>query len=413
MKLLRIALVSIVGVFTLAFGVNQTNAEGYVAPPSVGPCYTQESFPEYKYSREISTPQSHQEYKYKQTVQDFKTKYQYQKQTRERTRYSTGSPWGSWSAWTWWSPPTFKSSFSNVEVLESGDHDGNPNDDWTTYDRDYQYVKNGVTEQVANGSHDEFSDWTTGSLTSPWTLIDTRTVQDAPIVTTEFYNNGDWTTDTPGAPWVQIDTRTSTRQGTAIACPKPADYDTVTEKSQWAFDCDDTWVERFWTLTRTTYHLEGLVWVPGEPVSYLQTESRDFTPEELAEKAQRCNPTTTAPTTLPPTTAPVTTVPVTTVPAIVTTVPVATVPDSTVPETTLPETTVPVTTVPESTVPASTVPAAVVPSTTTTVTPVVPPKTLPATGSNTGTYLLIGGLLVGAGLLLVGMQISSRRRRSV
>ena len=113
-----------------------------------------------------------QQYKYERAK--FSTEYQYQKQTHERTRAKKSDPWGPWSAWTWWSPASYQWSTSSVAVLESGDHDGQ-NDNNSTYDRDYQYVQNGVTRQVANGK--EYTGW----LTAPpagdgWVQIAQRTV---------------------------------------------------------------------------------------------------------------------------------------------------------------------------------------------------------------------------------------------
>ena len=109
-----------------------TSASSRLPLSNGGKCYEQVS--QYKYQRET-----------------YKTQYQYQKQTSERSRNDKHDAWGPWSAWTWWSPALVPVVVRPTSaVLESGDHDGQ-NDNNSTYDRDYQYVPNGVTEQVANG----------------------------------------------------------------------------------------------------------------------------------------------------------------------------------------------------------------------------------------------------------------------
>lgn len=85
------------------------------------------------------------------TEEQCKTKFQYQKQTKTVVRHGNGNSAPILvSDWSWWSPASLKWSTQDVEVLESGDHAN-----WTQqhgghvdyFDRDYRYVKNGVTEQ--------------------------------------------------------------------------------------------------------------------------------------------------------------------------------------------------------------------------------------------------------------------------
>ena len=81
-------------------------------------------------------------------------------------------------------PASYQWSFDNVAVLESGDHDGQ-NDNNSTYDRDYQYVPNGVTEQVADGYED--SGWVTAPPAGEgWVQIDQQTVNGNEIPCDDF-----------------------------------------------------------------------------------------------------------------------------------------------------------------------------------------------------------------------------------
>jgi hypothetical protein len=140
-----------------------------------------------KYKKTMPATPGVKEYKFKKSVKDYKTEYQYQKETRTKVKHGSGS-WEPYGNWTWWSPPSYKWSFSNVEVLEgpaahgsgSYSHNGHT-DQWY---REYRYVKNGVTRPVENGSHWEY--YLTGGGSS---LTNT---------------DDNWTTDTPGSPWVKI-----------------------------------------------------------------------------------------------------------------------------------------------------------------------------------------------------------------
>jgi len=105
-------------------------------------------------------------------------------------------------------------------------------------------------------------------------------------------------------------------------------------------------------------------------------------------------------------------------------IPGDTIPDTTIPDSTIPESTIPVTTIPDSTVPDSVVPATEPAPPTVQATPVAVSDsgteaatptpgnadTLPRTGSNTRTPLMVGSALLAAGLTLVGATRRSRRR---
>lgn len=127
------------------------------------------------------------QYKFEKTVKDFKIKYQYQKETRTKVKHGN-APWEPYGNWSWWSPPSYQWSYNNVDVLEgpaqhgSGTYSHNGHtDQWY---REYRYVKNGNTESVQTGSHQEY--YVPGGASS---LTNT---------------DANWTTDTPGSPWVKI-----------------------------------------------------------------------------------------------------------------------------------------------------------------------------------------------------------------
>lgn len=71
--------------------------------------------------------------------------HQFVKETRERSRADTDAEWSEWSAWTLWNGGTTL-RWEDPGFTEEGDHDGNPDDDATTFDRDYRYVPTGETE---------------------------------------------------------------------------------------------------------------------------------------------------------------------------------------------------------------------------------------------------------------------------
>lgn len=124
------------------------------------------------------------EYRFKVWVPEYKTRHQYNKQTKTVVRHGNGNSAPILvSDWSWWPGNTPKWSFDDVEVLESGDH-GN----WTErhgghtdyYDRDYRYVKTGQSEQVEDGGHWEYSEWLTESPGEGWVKYDERTTPGTP-----------------------------------------------------------------------------------------------------------------------------------------------------------------------------------------------------------------------------------------
>lgn len=128
------------------------------------------------------------ESEYKRTVIDqeevTETSWEYVKQTSEREKVLVpGWPpdfqWGPWSDWTEWVPRSVKWSTEDVDVLEEGPHLRLPG-----FQRDYRYVKSGVTEVTVitpEVSHEEFM-WSETDPGEPWvatgeTRESTRTVQ--------------------------------------------------------------------------------------------------------------------------------------------------------------------------------------------------------------------------------------------
>lgn len=153
---------------------------------------------------------SHLEFTYKKSVDDYKTRYQYQKQVKGDIEKKTGGTWRDdgdfpFEFWTsangWNTSGSFQWSFEDKAVLESGGH----NDISATFDGNkrkhstaYQYVKNGVVEQVKTGSHWETKDWTTEVLGAPWIKTGERKVVDTAAVPGYFTEWSAWTTRTSG-----------------------------------------------------------------------------------------------------------------------------------------------------------------------------------------------------------------------
>lgn len=166
---------------------------------------------EYKYSRVVPGTEGVHEYLYQKTVPAYVTEYQYQKQTRTTVQHGASSAPVLVSDWSWWEPARTQWSTKNVDVLQSGNHAN-----WTAphnrhtdfFDRDYRYVKNGVTRQVESGTTTVDSGWTTDALGNPWVLVDTRWKTEPTPDTVEYYHAGAWTTDVLGSPWKIDDTRT-------------------------------------------------------------------------------------------------------------------------------------------------------------------------------------------------------------
>mgnify|MGYP001010737064 CR=1 FL=1 len=189
---------------------------------------------QFKYKKVIPAVDevSHKEYKYKRTVDVYKTEYQYNKQTREKSRKNTYSSWGDWSDWTWWAGNAPKWSFSDVAVLESGTHGGSLSGTWY---REYRYVKTGETRQTKTGTTTETSDWrTTPPEGSGWAVIDTRTVIDTPAVPEKvvLYNDGNWTNEVLSSPWIK------TEEKTVVLEEAYTDPDTYTDWSDWTLEED-------------------------------------------------------------------------------------------------------------------------------------------------------------------------------
>lgn len=205
---------------------------------------------------------THVEYSYQKSVDDYKTQYEIDKYTRERTReikwytynpgrddvdndpftgpinkdngwqvdngnhsglpqtpvntvflhgggngsyfYHAVGAWSAWSAPTRWPGNTHLAWVDAVPAANWQDHDGNGNNG--DYDRDWTEYPTGATKQVKTGSHFEYSGWVTTPLGAPWTLIDQRTVTDSaaytdPDVTTYYLTGGGESATLTDANW--------------------------------------------------------------------------------------------------------------------------------------------------------------------------------------------------------------------
>lgn len=165
---------------------------------------------------------SHQVYSYKQKVEKFKTKNEYKKQTQTTVKHGKKGEAKVVSAWSWWSPASTKWSFSDVEVLESGNHaewtewhiDGFLGLDSHTdyFDRDYRYVKTGNTQQIPDGHEWQYSGEVTEPRDAPWQLLPgypkkVVTVEHVPAYYTVWADDGDVVrTDEKVAPEADTDT---------------------------------------------------------------------------------------------------------------------------------------------------------------------------------------------------------------
>lgn len=171
----------------------------------------------FKYNQVIPAQAGTKEYNWKISVNDYKIKYQYQKQVKGIVQVK--SPYGGWQNtgttfdWEWYSSPSYQWSFDDKTVLESGGHNS-VQSEWTENGKRYrkvtqayQYTKNGVTEQVKTGSHWEYQ-WGVNSPGNGWVKTGEErwlAGQEPKPERTVFYQDGAWVTGNPGAPWVQYD----------------------------------------------------------------------------------------------------------------------------------------------------------------------------------------------------------------
>lgn len=168
----------------------------------------------YKYKQVIPAQDGVKTFQWKISVDDYKVKYQYQKQVSGVVQMK--DPYGNWKnidtfGWEWYSSPSYQWSFDDKDVLESGGH----NSTQSTWEENgvkyrkvtqaYQYAKNGVTEQVKTGSHWEYQ-WSTVSPGNGWQQTGEWKWQTEPKPEqTILYQDGAWVKDNPGAPWTQYD----------------------------------------------------------------------------------------------------------------------------------------------------------------------------------------------------------------
>lgn len=182
----------------------------------------------YKYKQVIPAQSGTKEYSWKISVDDYKIKYQYQKQVKGVVQVK--NPYGKWENtgqsfdWEWYSSPSYQWSFDDKTVLESGGHNS-VQSEWTSNGQQYrkvtqayQYTKNGVTQQVKTGSHWEYQ-WGVNSPGNGWVKTGEErwlAGQEPKPEQTIFYQDGAWVTGNPGAPWIQYDQK-SEGNGDAIA----------------------------------------------------------------------------------------------------------------------------------------------------------------------------------------------------
>ncbi len=171
----------------------------------------------YKYNQVIPAQSGTKEYNWKVSVDDYKVKYQYQKQVKGIVQVK--GPYGVWKDtgttfdWEWYSSPSYQWSFDDKSVLESGGHNS-VQSEWTSNGQQfrkvtqaYQYAKNGVTEQIKTGSHWNYQ-WGVNSPGNGWVKTGEErwlAGQEPKPEQTIFYQDGAWVTGNPGAPWVQYD----------------------------------------------------------------------------------------------------------------------------------------------------------------------------------------------------------------
>lgn len=114
---------------------------------------------------------SHQVYSYKKTVQDYKTQWFFAKYTHTKTKPKNGS-WSPYGPWTKWLPETHTSwEDSSAPLGTPALHGSGTYQDGTQWYREWQAQSTGITRQVANGSHLEYSGEVLAPLGSPWVLL--------------------------------------------------------------------------------------------------------------------------------------------------------------------------------------------------------------------------------------------------
>ncbi len=169
----------------------------------------------FKFKQVIPASDGVKTYKWKTSVDDYKVKYQYQKQVSGVVQKKT--PYGKWEntgetfGWQPWD--SIQWSFDDKAVLNSGSHNSiipmDPKDgvQYRMVTTAYQYTKTGKTEQIKVGSHWEYQ-WGVNSPGNGWQQTGEWAWETEPAAEqTIYYMNGDWVKDNPGAPWVEFDTK--------------------------------------------------------------------------------------------------------------------------------------------------------------------------------------------------------------
>jgi hypothetical protein len=223
-------------VATVSLGLLMSPAGAVEQDAPESRCYTE--VPQYRHSRVIPAVEevSHQEYKYSKQVETFKTQYEIDKFTRERSKetqhYSfTGGKRGTWEA------PSYPGSPGDWQANTSHEPHNSNSADWIGnsglhytgqwYSASWFYFEVGdwgpwstPVRYVPIGTHDSFVDvvpapnWQehgdsyTSRYQRDWALLATGATQQVSTgFMTEYYNGGDWTTDVLGDPWTKIDER--------------------------------------------------------------------------------------------------------------------------------------------------------------------------------------------------------------
>jgi hypothetical protein len=230
-------------------------------------------------------------YSYKKTVQDFKTRYWFAKYTHTKEKPKNGS-WGAYGPWTKWLPETHTSwEWSTTPLGSPQKHGEGTYSNGTRWYREWQAQYTGRSEQVPNGSHDEFSGERTTTLGSPWVLL-----SGYPKVTTQGVpaHWGDWTpagyTDWGPSSVKPVDTDT-TRYGAVESHEKTAAVPATSGVwGPWTPQLDyldgwedvqpkpvtppvmsgsGTYAPLVWEQTRTVVDVDGYTeyYVSGEPAS--------------------------------------------------------------------------------------------------------------------------------------------------
>lgn len=180
----------------------------------------------YKFAQTIPAVDGTKTYEWTTTVVDSKVKYQYEKWVTGDVEAKTSTGWFKVGEFGWqrWFPGSYKETFDDVEVLESGAHNaiqgkdlgdgrGTVNEwvvDGVTYRQHttaYKYLKSGKTWNIQVGSHQE-TQWASTSPGSGWTQTGQWKWEVEPKpAQTLLYQDGAWVKDNPGAPWVQVDSK--------------------------------------------------------------------------------------------------------------------------------------------------------------------------------------------------------------